>query len=252
MSATDLNHIVSLNDGGVLRLTINRPEKKNAITLAMYEAMSECLENADRDNFVRVVLIHGQGGNFTAGNDLSDFLKDTPNDESAPVFRFMYAISRLTKPIIAAVDGVAVGIGTTMLLHCDLVYADANAKFVMPFVNLGLNPEAGSSLLLPMLAGYQRAAELLMFGEPFGAVKASQIGLVNHIVTESTVFEYALAQARKLASKPQASLLVTKRLLKESHADLVQRTISKEALVLIERLNSPEAKAAFEAILNRK
>jgi enoyl-CoA hydratase/carnithine racemase len=252
MSAVGIDQILTSSDNGVLRLTINRPEKKNALTLAMYEAMSDCLEQADRDDSIRVVLIHGEGGNFTAGNDLNDFLQNRPTDESAPVFRFMYAVSRLTKPIVAAVDGVAVGIGTTMLLHCDLVYADTNAKFLMPFVNLGLNPEAGSSYLLPLLAGYHRAAELLMLSEPFTAIKALQIGLVNHIVTESSVLEHALMQACKLASKPPASLLLSKRLLKDSRAEIVQRTISKEALILIERLNSPEAKAALEAILNRR
>jgi len=252
MADNDLNHIQRNCDNGVLRLTLNRPVKKNALTLAMYEALTEHLQDANHDDQVRVVLIHGEGGNFTAGNDLADFLQNTPTDESAPVFRFMYAISQLSKPIVAAVDGVAIGIGTTMLLHCDLVYADTNAKFMMPFVNLGLNPEAGSSHLLPVLAGYHRAAELLMLGEPFGAVKASQIGLVNHIVTESAVVTYALDQARKLAAKPLASLLVTKRLLKEAHSELIRKTISKEALILIERLKSPEAKAAFEAILNRR
>ncbi len=249
---TATQQVLRVIDGGVFHLSINRPEKKNALTLGMYERLIEWIDEADRDDSVRVLLIHGEGGNFTAGNDLGDFLQNPPKDESAPVFRFMHAISQMRKPIVAAVDGVAIGIGTTMLLHCDLVYAAPDSKFMMPFVNLGLNPEAGSSLLLPILAGYHRAAELLMLGEPFSAVKAKQIGLVNHIVTDSSVHDYALQQARKLASKPHASLLLTKRLLKEAHAETIQKTISKEALILIDRLGSPDAKAAFEAILKRR
>jgi len=247
-----LHQILTSTEDGILRLSINRPEKKNALTLSMYEAMIECIEQADRDDSVWVLLIHGNGGNFTAGNDLTDFLRNPPKDESGPVFRFMYAISRMKKPVVAAVDGVAIGIGTTMLLHCDLVYAAPDAKFLMPFVNLGLNPEAGSSYLLPLLAGFHRAAELLMLGEPFTAEKAAEVGLVNQVISGSNVLDYALKQARKLASKPQASVLLTKKLLKDAHAEIVQRTISKEALILIERLGSPEAVAAFEAILKRK
>jgi len=249
---TAANQVITSCEDRILRLSINRPEKKNALTFTMYEAMIECIERADRDNSVRILLIHGMGGNFTAGNDLQDFLQNPPKDESAPVFRFMYALSRMKKPVVAAVEGVAVGIGTTMLLHCDLVYASSDAKFLMPFVNLGLNPEAGSSYLLPLLAGYHRAAELLMLGEPFTAEKAAEIGLVNQVVSDPNVLDYALLQARKLASKPQVSVLITKKLLKEAHAEMIRRTISKEALILIDRLGSPEAVAAFEAILKRK
>lgn len=244
--------ITSSVHDGVLRLSLNRPDKKNALTLGMYEVLIDHITDADRDDAVSVLMIRGEGGNFTAGNDLQDFLQNPPVDESAPVFRFMYALSMFKKPLVAAVDGVAVGIGTTMLLHCDLVYAAPDARFMTPFVNLGLNPEAGSSYLLPLLAGYHRAAGLLMLGEPFSAVKAKQIGLVNEIVTVSTVDDYALRQAHKLASRPQASLMLTKRLLKEGHVEMIQKTISKEALILIDRLGSPEAKAAFEAILKRK
>lgn len=247
-----LHEILTSTEDGIHHLSMNRPEKKNALTLSMYEAMIDCIEQADRDDSVRVLLIHGEGGNFTAGNDLTDFLQNPPKDESGAVFRFMYAISRMKKPVVAAVDGVAIGIGTTMLLHCDLVYAGADAKFLMPFVNLGLNPEAGSSYLLPLLAGYHRAAELLMLGEPFTAERAAEIGLVDQVVSGSNVLDYALQQARKLVSKPQASVLLTKKLLKDAHAEIVQRTISKEALILIDRLGSPEAVAAFEAILKRK
>lgn len=247
-----LDHTLITCEDGILRIGMNRPDKKNAITLAMYEAMTDSLKRAESDDSVRVVLIHGQGGNFTAGNDLQDFLQNPPADKSAPVFQFMFALSQMAKPVIAAVDGVAVGIGTTMLLHCDLVYSGANAKFLMPFVNLGLSPEAGSSYLLPLLSGYHRAAELLLLGEPFSAEKALEIGLVNQIVTDSSPLEFALQQARKLAAKPQASVLLTKKLLRAAHEDLIRKTISSEAVVLIERLGSPEAKAAFEAILKKK
>src|SRR5512141_1138899 len=183
-----MSNIITETKDGIARIEIDRPEKKNALTAAMYQALADAIKAAEADARVRVLLIHGKTDLFTAGNDLQDFLDNPPRDDNRPVFQFLYGISQAQKPIVAAVAGAAVGIGTTMLLHCDLVYAAPNARLQLPFVNLGLVPEAGSSLLLPALAGYQRAAELLLLGEPFDAHKAKEIGLVTEVVPESELF----------------------------------------------------------------
>lgn len=247
-----MSHILNKTRDGVARIEIDRPEKKNALTAAMYQAMADAIKAAEADAGVRVVLIHGKPDLFTAGNDLQDFLDNPPRDDDRPVFRFLYGISQAQKPIVAAVAGAAVGIGTTMLLHCDLVYAAPNARLQLPFVNLGLVPEAASSLLLPALAGYQRAAELLLLGEPFSAQKAKEIGLVTEVVPEDQLFDFALAQAKKLAGKPAASLRLTKRLMKQGQAAAVQQQIKLESGYFGERLNSPEAKEAFSAFLEKR
>ncbi|MDP2639165.1 MAG: enoyl-CoA hydratase-related protein, partial [Betaproteobacteria bacterium] len=194
-----MSNILSETKDGIARIEIDRPDKKNALTAAMYQAMADAIHAAEADSSVRVLLIHGKPGLFTAGNDLQDFLDHPPRDDQRPVFQFLYAISQAQKPIVAAVAGAAVGIGTTMLLHCDLVYAAPNARLQLPFVNLGLVPEAASSLLLPALVGYQRAAKLLLLGEPFSAQKAKEIGLVTDVVPEDRLFDTAMAQAKKLA-----------------------------------------------------
>jgi enoyl-CoA hydratase/carnithine racemase len=237
---------------GVYRIEIDRPDKKNALTAAMYGAMADALAAADADPAVRVVLISGTGGNFTAGNDLADFLAEPPNDENAAVFRFINALPVLQKPLVAAVEGVAVGVGTTLLLHCDLVYAGAAARFVLPFASLGLTPEAGSSLLLPLCAGHARAAELLMFGEPFSAQVAHELGIVNSVLPDGQVIEHALERCRKLTRQPAASLILTKQLLKRSRQALVRETMSHEAEVFRQRLHSPEAREAFAAFLEKR
>jgi enoyl-CoA hydratase/carnithine racemase len=210
-----MNKILTEVEGGVLRLQFNRAEKKNAITAAMYQALAHALRHAERDNAVRVALIHGAPDIYTAGNDLQDFLASPPHSSDAPVFQFLRAIHDFPKPLIAAVSGLAVGVGTTMLLHCDLVYCTPETRFSLPFVNLGLCPEAGSSFLLPRLAGYQKAAELLMLGEPFSAGTAMEIGLVNAIVPAESLLATAMATARKLVTKPAASLRETKTLMKQ-------------------------------------
>lgn len=237
---------------GILRIMMNRPDKKNALTIDMYKAMTSALRQADSDSAVRVILIHGAGGCFTSGNDLKDFLDFPPTDESSPVFEFMAAISRAEKPVVAAVSGLAVGIGTTMLLHCDLVYAGKSAKFLLPFVNLGLCPEAGSSYMLPLLAGYQRAAELLLLGEAFSADLAKEIGLANAVCDDDAVFDMALAQAQKLAAKPQPSVRLTKALLKKSRVQIIDQAIAEESQHLLKRLKSPEAAEAFAAFFERR
>lgn len=237
---------------GVLTVTIDRPEKKNALTTAMYDALADALDRAEAEAAVRVVLIHGAGDAFTAGNDLMDFAANPPTDESSSVFRFLTAISTATKPVVAAVHGAAVGIGTTMLLHCDLVYAAPDARLQLPFVNLGLCPEAASSLLLPLFTSPTRAAELLMLGEPFSGEQALAWGLVNETVPEADLFEYALGRARALAQKPPASVRLTKSFLRRAHTDAVQATIRAEAEAFVERLQSPEAAEAFTAFFEKR
>ena len=192
-----MDHILTEKRDGILRIEFNRPEKKNAITVAMYQAMAEALADGARDAAIRVVLFHGKPDAYTAGNDLQDFLADPPKAKTAPSFRFLRAISSFPKPIVAAVSGLAVGIGTTMLLHCDLVYAAPGTRFSLPFVNLALCPEAASSFLLPRLAGYQRAAELLFFGEPFPVETAKEIGLVNAIVPAKELLDFYAGKAAK-------------------------------------------------------
>ncbi|MCX7139691.1 MAG: enoyl-CoA hydratase [Proteobacteria bacterium] len=247
-----MDQIITESRDGILRIEINRPDKKNALTAAMYQAMADAIKAAEADGGVRVILIHGKPDLFTSGNDLQDFLDNPPRDDKRPVFQFLYGISQAQKPIVAAVAGAAVGIGTTMLLHCDLVYAAPNSRLQLPFVNLGLVPEAGSSLLLPALAGYQRAAELLLLGEPFSAQKGKEIGLVTEVVPENELFETALAQAKKLAAKPAASLRITKQLMKQGQMAAVTQRIKLESDHFGERLASPEAKEAFAAFLEKR
>lgn len=237
---------------GVLTVTIGRPEKKNALTTAMYASLADAFERAERDAAVRVLLIHGVGDAFTAGNDLTDFAANPPTDEASPVFRFLSALSTAEKPVVAAVHGAAVGIGTTLLLHCDLVYAAPDARLQLPFVNLGLCPEAASSLLLPLATSPARAAELLLLGEPFSGEQAHAWGLVNETVPEPDLFEHARGRARALAQKPPASVRLTKSFLRRAHADAVQATIRAEAEAFVERLQSPEAAEAFAAFFEKR
>jgi enoyl-CoA hydratase/carnithine racemase len=237
---------------GVLRVELNRPEKKNAITIAMYRALGDALQSASADAGVRAVLLQGKPEIFSSGNDLSDFLADPPRSEDTPPFKFLRVLARFDKPLVAAVSGAAIGIGTTMLLHCDLVYAAAGARFQLPFASLGLAPEAASSLLLPRLAGWQKAAELLMLGEPFGAEAAREIGLVNEIVAPEKLLETALAKARALAAKPPAALRATKALMKQALLAEVEGAMAREAKAFGERLVSPEAKEAFSAFLEKR
>lgn len=247
-----MEHVLTGVEDGVLRIEINRPDKKNALSQAMYQAMADALKAADSDGKVRVVLIQGKTDLFTSGNDLQDFLDNPPRDENRPVFQFLREISHAQKPIVAAVAGAAVGIGTTMLLHCDLVYAAPNSRFQLPFVNLGLVPEAASSLLLPALAGHARAAELLLLGEPFTAEKARQVGLVTEVVPEDQLFATAYAQAKKLAEKPAVALRLTKKLMKQGQMALIEQQMKTEGKLFGECLNSPEAKEAFTAFLEKR
>src|SRR5690625_1037531 len=190
----------------ITRIGLNRPDKKNAITLAMYQAIADAIRAADEDRNSRVVLLHGTGDCFSAGNDIVDFLKSPAVDDASPVVQFMSALTQSEKPIVAAVNGLAIGIGVTMLLHCDLVYAGKSARLQLPFVNIGISPECGSSLLMPNMMGHQRAAELILLGEMFGADKAREVGIVNEVVDDATVMDTALKMAGKLAAQPPHSL----------------------------------------------
>lgn len=237
---------------GVFHIQMARPEKKNALTADMYQTMADALASAESDPAVRVILISGAGGNFTAGNDLADFLATPPMDESAPVYRFIEGFSRLEKPFVAAVEGVAIGVGTTMLLHCDLVYAGSSARFALPFANLGLTPEAASSLLLPLRTGHARAAEMLMLGEVFSAQTAFEVGIANAVLPDAQVLDHAIERCRKLTTQPAASLRLTKQLMKRAQNALIQETMNTEAGVFRERLVSPEAKEAFAAFFDKR
>ena len=237
---------------GVLTVTIARPEKKNALTLAMYQALSDAIQLARADATVRALLITGQAGVFTSGNDLQDFLQHTPNGEAAPVLLFMRAMLDCEKPIIAAVTGPAIGIGTTLLLHCDLVYVAEDARLGTPFVNLGLVPEFASSLLLPRLMGYAQAAEKLLLGDTFSGTEAVRLGLANAALPAGAVLEHARAVARRFTTLPFSAVLASKRLLRAGLRDQIDATIKAEMAVFIERLRSAEAREALQAFLEKR
>jgi len=247
-----MSDILEHSDAGVLTLTFNRVDKKNSITSAMYSALADGVERAAADPAVRVLLIQGHETIFSAGNDIGDFLNQPPSTQDSPVFRFLRAIATLPKPAVAAVAGPAVGIGTTLLFHCDLVYAGDNAAFSMPFVNLGLCPEAASSLLVPRMFGYHRAAEALLLGEPFFAEAALEVGLVNRVLPPTEVNAYAQAQAKKLAAKPLSSLVETKRLMKGSEQAQVLAKMAEEGQSFGRMLREPAAREAFSAFMEKR
>jgi enoyl-CoA hydratase/carnithine racemase len=233
----------------ILKITFNRPEKKNALAPDMYEAVSEALTQADADDNIRLVYLTGTQDSFTAGNDLTTFI-DNPNSDAA--LRFIKAISVTETPIVAAVNGLAVGVGVTMLLHCDLVYAVESAKFNFAFIDLGIVPEAASSLLVPAMVGHRRAAELLMLGEKFDANTAQEIGLVNKVLSADELEDVAWGNAEKLATKPPTALRQTKMLLKRGQAEAVAETIDYELGIFAERIASEETRAIMQAILERR
>jgi enoyl-CoA hydratase/carnithine racemase len=229
-----------------------RLDKKNALTGEMYGQLADAIGGADADAQVRVVLLHGAPDCFCAGNDVADFLKRPPLVQGSPSARFFSAMQELRKPMVAAVGGPAVGIGTTMLLHCDLVYAASNARFQLPFVPLGIVPEFGSTYILPLLAGYQRAAELLLLGQPFTAEKAREVGIVTAVVPQENLLEEAGKAAAALAVLPPESIRLTKQLMKQRHGQIVRETIAEEVKVFAERLGSAEAKEAMSAFLEKR
>lgn len=246
-------HILIERDGGVMTLRINRPDKRNALTQAMYAGLADGLDAAAADPAVRVVVVTGSNGHFTAGNDLGDFLAEPPRDDSErPVGRFLRTISQFPKPLIAAVEGVAVGVGTTMLLHCDLVYADETAKLQLAFVNLGLVPEAASSLLLPKMIGTARASELLMFGETFSAADAERYGIVNKVVPAGALTTFAAERAAALAAKPAGALRSTKQLIRRSTTATVAERMAEEGALFAAALQSEEAREAMTAFMEKR
>ena len=244
--------IVRQIEDGVMTIRINRPQKKNALTVAMYEGLADAIQAADEEDDVRVMFLRGTDGIFCAGNDIQDFLQWPPFDESSPVVRFLMTLIHARKPIVAAVQGPAVGVGTTLLFHCDLVYAGEGTRFSLPFVNLALVPEAGSSYLLPQMFGHQRAAELLMLGEPFDAQTGREAGFVNAICGDDEVIGVAEEMARQLAAKPPAALRLTKALLKRGSQPQIAETVRVEAGHFAELLQSPEAMEAFTAFMERR
>ncbi len=233
----------------ILRIQLNRPAKKNALTPAMYDALREAIERANNDTEIHVITLTGSGDSFCAGNDLNTFLADPGSDAAA---RFIMAIAGAQTPIVAAVNGVAVGVGVTMLLHCDLVYAAEEAKFNFAFIDLGLLPEAASTYLMPRMLGYGRAAELLMLGEAFSAVKAQECGVVNQVVAADKLDALAQSKAAQLASKPPEALRQTKMLLRRGSAKAVEETIALELSMISERLISDEVRGIMQAFFARR
>ena len=248
--------ILTQTENGILTINFNRPEKKNAITQAMYQAMADALRAAEDDSAVRAILITGKPEIFTAGNDLEDFMKNAGSfaapDSVPSVYQFMQALNQCGKPVIAAVAGAAVGIGTTLLMHCDLVYLADNAKLSMPFTQLGLCPEFASSMIFQNIVGYQRAAEKLMLGEAFSAQEAFEMGFVNKVLPLAELLPYAQQQAAKLAALPAASIRVTKRLMKGTQPQAVATKMMEENQHFAAMLNAPEAKEAFMAFFQKR
>jgi enoyl-CoA hydratase/carnithine racemase len=249
--------ILTQKDNGILSITFNRPEKKNAITAAMYQTMADALRDAETDPAVRAILISGRPEAFTAGNDLEDFMKHAPaiageGIEGRSVYQFMQALSACSKPVVAAVSGVAVGIGTTLLMHCDLIYLADNAKLVLPFTQLGLCPEFASSMLLPQIAGYPRAAEKLMLGEAFSAQEAFEMGLASRVLPVDELLPFAQAQAAKLVALPASSIRATKRLMKEHRNAAIAEKMQSENKFFAAMLTAPEAREAFMAFFQKR
>lgn len=245
-------HIQLQENEGILEITISRPERKNAFTAEMYAALAEALQSASTKDSVKVVLLTGAGGTYSTGNDLQDFLQSPPTGEKDPVFRFLRGIAQFPKPLIAAVDGFAVGVGMTMLLHCDLVYATPAAKFQLPFTNLGLVPEAGSSYLLPLLVGHLKASELCLLGDAIDGQTALGLKLVNELVASDSLLDHARSKARIIAQKPSVAIQQTKALLKGPKVTTLIEQMIKEEALFINLLKSPEAIEYIKGFFSRK
>jgi len=243
-------HVKAERDGAIVCVTLARPEKKNALTSAMYDRLIEEFARANRDETIGALVLRGAGGAFTAGNDLQDFLAAAGNPAAFSASRFLHALANFEKPLVAAIEGAAVGIGCTLCFHCDLVYAAPSARFQMPFVNLGLVAEAGSSLLAPQRFGRAKASEFLLLGEAFDAAEAWRLGLVNAVVEPETLYGHAVAKAKDLAAKPRSALLATRRLMRGDQTILNAR-IEEELKLFAQALTSPEARNAFSAFLQK-
>jgi enoyl-CoA hydratase/carnithine racemase len=245
-------HVRVERGGGVLAITLARPERRNAITVAMYAALADAIAGAWEDGETRVITIRGEGQDFAAGNDLADFLEAAPRDEEIPVWRLLRALAECEVPIVAAVHGNCVGIGTTMLLHCDLVIADKSARFSMPFVDLGLVPEAASSLLFPRLAGRRRAARYLLLAEPFGVDEAQTIGLVSHRADDGDLDGMLESVTAALLAKPPEALRQTQRLLRLGAREEILERMKQESTLFTELLSSAEVKEAIQAFFEKR
>ena len=245
-------NVTSRTDGRVAHVTLDRLEKKNAITAEMYVQLAEALAAADADPQVRAILLSGSRDCFTAGNDLADFLQRPPAGTGSPTWRFFEVLPALAKPVVAAVGGPAIGIGSTLLLHCDLVYASTAARFQLPFVALGIVPEFGSTYLLPLLAGYQRAAELLLLGEPFDAERARAAGFVTAVLPPDQVLDAAWVAAEKLARLPKESVRMTRALLKAGHREAIEKALLTEGGHFRELLGKPAAREALSAFMAKR
>ena len=247
-----MNEILTERAGSILRVTVNRPAKKNAMTSAMYIALADAFNEAQKDDDIHVVVWDAAGDSFSAGNDVEDFLKNPPGPGESPQAKLGDALLNLDKPLIAAVKGATVGGGTTLLTHCDFVIAGESTKFQLPFVNLGLVPEFGSSFSLPARSGYLRAAELFMLGQPFGAEHAAEIGLVTRVVPDSELSATATETARKLAEKPAGALQATKRLMKHSLREQIEQAVKVEVEEFSSRVRSAEVKEVFTAFIEKR
>ncbi|WP_022962842.1 enoyl-CoA hydratase [Halopseudomonas pelagia] len=246
-------HLLIDRSDAVLTLSMSRPDKKNALTRDMYSAMAEAINSAQVDDSLRAVIIQGSESCFTSGNDVSDFINVPPSGPNSPVYDFLKAICHATKPLIAAVNGPAVGVGTTLLLHCDLVYVAVDAKLKMPFVNLGLCPEAGSSFLLPRLLGHLRAAELLLLGETISGQRAAEIGLANHALPAGQpVLDAARAAALRIAELPPSSVRLSKQLIKQGVTQVAEEVMQREGDYFAGLLKGPEAREALTAFIQKR
>ena len=247
-----MNEIVTERLEGVLSVQFNRPEKKNALTMSMYDTVAELLNAAASDDRIRAVLLHGAGDSFSAGNDLGDFLKNPPKSYDSPQGRFIDALNNFDKPLIAAVHGAAIGSGTTMLTYCDFVYASEHTTFQMPFVNLALVPELGTSYSLPAQIGYLATAELILLGLPFDARRAAELGLVTRVVPETILLGTAFETAQRLALQPAGAVQASKRLMKRSSRDQTATAAKIEIEEFVSRLQSREAKEAISAFFEKR
>ena len=247
-----MSDIITERSGSILRVQLNRPDKKNAMTSSMYVTMADILNEAAKDEQIRVVLWYGAGDSFTAGNDVEDFLKNPPGPGDSPQARLIAALINFDKPLVAAVKGAAVGGGTTMLTHCDFVYAGESTRFQVPFINLGLVPEFGSSYSVPARIGYLRAAELILLGQPFDAHRAAELGLVTRVVPDDKLLATATETAQKLTQKPFGALRACKRLMKLSSRGQLEQAVKVELEEFASRVRSAEAKEAFTAFIEKR
>jgi enoyl-CoA hydratase/carnithine racemase len=247
-----MDEILTERAGSILRIQLNRPKKRNAMTSAMYVGLADILRSAAKDELIRVALWHGAGDSFCAGNDIEDFLKNPPGPGESPQARLMNALIDFDKPLITAVQGAAIGGGTTMLLHCDFVYAGENAKFQVPFINLALVPEFGSSSIIPGRLGYLRAAELILLGSPFDARRAAELGLVTQLVPDQDLLPTATATAQKLAAKPAGALQASKQLMKRPFRDQIKAAMKAENEEFSAQVRSADAKEALTAFLEKR